>query len=146
MSRIGKLKVTEKVISTQYPDTEFYVDINFVSMDKLSSIRNRALVMKFNTRTREREETVDNDKFLEEYAKVIVKGWKGLDIKTLSKILAVDAAEEDPAEIIPYSQDEAVDLLQNSPNFLSFITDTLNDFEKFGAIRKEDNVKNLKSS
>lgn len=142
MSRIGNLKVKEKIITTQYPDTDFYVDINFVSMDKLTSIRTAALVNKFNPRTRDREETVDNDKFIDGYARAIIKGWKGLDIQTLSKIMAVDAASENPKEEIPYSHEEAVELLQNSPNFLSFITDTLNDFEKFSQLRKETNVKN----
>jgi hypothetical protein len=143
MSLIKNLMVTEKVTEVEFPDIDgFVVHVNYVGRDKMMKIRNSALVYKFNKRTRQREEEVDNDKFLEAYTEATIKGWKGLTVKGLSQLIPVDTSKMNPSQEIPYSQEDALDLVKNSTIFDQFITDTLNDFDNFEQTRKETEEKN----
>ena len=101
-------------------------------------VRNKALTYKFNKRTRQREEEVDNEKFLEAYAEKAIAGWKGLKVKHLPVLLPVDISTMDAAEEVEYSMEDAIELLKNSTIFDQFITDTMNDFEQF-SVKKERN-------
>lgn len=135
--------VTDKVTEVEFPDIEgFTVNICYLSRDRLMKIRNGALVYKYNKRTRQREEEVDNDKFLEAYAEAVIKGWRGLTIKALGQLLPVDTSKSDPKQEIPYTAEDALDLLRNSTIFDQFITDTLNDFDNFDKNAKEQQEKN----
>ena len=135
--------VTDKVTEVEFPDIEgFTVNICYLSRDRLMKIRNGALVYKYNKRTRQREEEVDNDKFLEAYAEAVIKGWRGLTIKALGQLLPIDTSKSDPKQEIPYTAEDALDLLRNSTIFDQFITDTLNDFDNFDKSAKEQQEKN----
>jgi hypothetical protein len=143
MSLIKNLMVSEKVSTVEFPDIDgFTVDVCYVGRDRMMKIRNQALVYKFNKRTRQREEEVDNDKFLEAYAEAVIKGWDGLTVKKLGMLIPVDLSKMDPKEEVPYSAEDALVLLKNSTLFDQFITDTLNDFENFERESKEKAVKN----
>jgi len=88
--------VTEKVSEVDFPDIDgFKVRVCYVGRDRLIKIRNSALVYKFNKRTRQREEEVDNDKFLEAYADAVIKGWSGLTVKGLGQLIPVDMTKMD---------------------------------------------------
>ena len=105
-------------------------------------IRNRSLTFKFNKRTRQREEEIDNDKFLEAYSEKAIKGWKGLKAKHLPDLLPVDISNMDSEELIEYNEDEALELLKNSTVFDQFVTDCMNDYEQFSKKKEEEDEKN----
>lgn len=127
----------------EFPDIDgFNVNLRFVSREDLLKIRNASLTYKFNKRTRQREEEVDSVKFLENYAQHAIAGWTGLKIKHLPALLPVDITGMNPEELVDYSEEDAIDLLKNSPIFDQFVTDTLNDFEQFSLNKKEETVKN----
>lgn len=135
--------VTEKVTEVEFPDIDgFKVQLCYVGRDKMMKIRNQALVYKFNKRTRQREEEVDNDKFLEAYAEAVIKGWTGLTVKGLATLLPIDTAGANPKEEVEYSADDALLLLKNSTIFDQFVTDSLNNFEVFEKETKEQTEKN----
>lgn len=144
MSKIKSLLVTgDKTIDVDFPDIEgFVVKVSYIPREDLLKIRNQALVYKFNKRTRQREEEVDNDKFIEAYCERVIKGWRGLKIKHLPKLLPVDIASTNAEDEVPYSQEEALDLLKNSSIFDQFITDIVNDLEAFSVSKKETERKN----
>ena len=52
----------------------------------------------------------------------------------------------DPNEEISYNETEALELIKNSTVFDQFITDCMQDYEKFTIENKEQEIKNLKSS
>ena len=104
-------------------------------------VRNASLTYKFNKRTRQREEEVDNDRFLENYAEKAIIGWKGLKVKHMPALMPVDISGMDAEEIIEYSNDDAIELLKNSTVFDQFVTDSMNDFEQFSKKKSEENVK-----
>lgn len=147
MSKIASLRAQETTIEVEYPDIEgFIISLVYLNRDDLTKIRNRSLTYKFNKRTRQREEEVDNDKFLDEYTKLAIKGWKGLRVKDLPQLLPIDMSNTDPNEEISYSETEALELIKNSTVFDQFITDAMQDYEKFTIKNKEQEIKNLKSS
>ena len=135
--------IGEKVVEVEFPDSDaFYVSLSYLSREKLLKIRNRAMVVKFNKRSRQREEEIDNDKFLEEYAREVVKGWRGLTLRELSRILPVETAGQDLTKEIPYSEEDALELLRNSTIFDQFVTDSMNDFEAWETEKSESQQKN----
>jgi hypothetical protein len=143
MSMIKNLMVTDKTVDVQFPDSDtFYVSLAYLSREKLVKVRNRSLVVKFNKRSRQREEEVDNDKFLEEYARAVVKSWRGLTIRELSKLMPIETTGANLEQDVPYSEEDALELLRNSTIFDQFVTDTMNDFEVFENEKSADAVKN----
>ena len=147
MSKIASLMATETVVDVEFPDVEeFVISLVYLNREDLMKIRNTSLTFKFNKRTRQREEEIDNDKFLAAYCERALKGWKGLKVKHLPLLLPVDISGDDGEEEIPYSQEEALSLITNSTVFDQFVTDTMNEFEQFSITKKENDVKNLKNS
>ena len=147
MSKIASLMATETVVDVEFPDVEeFVISLVYLNREDLMKIRNTSLTFKFNKRTRQREEEIDNDKFLAAYCERALKGWKGLKVKHLPLLLPVDISGDDGEEEIPYSQEEALSLITNSTVFDQFVTDTMNEFEQFSITKRETDVKNLKNS
>ena len=147
MSKIANLHAQETTVDVEFPEIDgFVISLAYLNRDDLMKIRNRSLSYKFNKRTRQREEEVDNDKFLEEYTKKAIKGWKGLYVKDLPQLLPIDMAGADPNELIGYNETEALELIKNSTVFDQFVTDAMQDYEQFTIEDKEQEIKNSKST
>ena len=143
MSKIQSLLATESTSWVEFPDIEgFRVQLRFLSREDLLKIRKASLVYTFNKRTRQKEEEVDNDKFLERYTKKVIVGWEGLKVKDLAALLPVDMSHANGEEVVEYSEEEALALIKNSTIFDQFITDAMNDFEQFSIKKEEQEVKN----
>ena len=143
MSKIKSLLAKETVTTVEFPEIDgFMVDLVYLNRDELMKIRNRSLTFKFNKRTRQREEEVDNDKFLEAYSEKAIKGWSGLKYKNLPLLFPADISEANGEEEIEYSPEEALELLKNSTLFDQFVTDAMNDFEQFSKTKAETDEKN----
>ena len=143
MSKIKSMIAKETTTWVEFPDVDgFEVNLRFLTREELTKIRNASLTYKFNKRTRQREEEIDNDKFLDNYAQKAIVGWRGLKVKHLPVLLPVDISSMDANEDLEYSEDEAVELLKNSSIFDQFVTDAMNDFEQFSKQKAETNAKN----
>ena len=147
MSKIASLMATETVVDVEFPDIEgFIISLVYLNREDLVKIRNQSITFKFNKRTRQREEEIDNDKFLAAYTEKAIKDWKGLKVKHLPMLLPVDISSMDSEEDIEYSVEEARDLVTNSTIFDQFITDTMNEFEQFSITKRETDEKNSPST
>jgi len=143
MSKIRNLVAKETTTWVDFPDIDgFQVNLRYLTREDLMKIRNQSLTYKFNKRTRQREEEIDNDKFLDHYAEKAIVGWKGLKVKHLPVLLPVDISSMDANENIDYSEEEALELLKSSTVFDQFVTDAMNDFEQFSKQKAEENAKN----
>ena len=143
MSKIRKLIADTQSAWIDFPDIEgFSVNLVYLQREDLQKIRNQSLTFKFNKRTRQREEEVDNDRFLEAYAEKAIVGWKGLKYKHLPALMPADISQVDSEEEIEYSSEDAIDLLKNSTLFDQFVTDSMNDFEQFSKKKVETDSKN----
>ena len=143
MSKIKQVVAKETTSWVDYPEIDgFKVELVYLNREDLMKVRNRALTYKFNKRTRQREEEIDNDKFLEGYAEKANRNWKGLKAKHLPDLLPADISDMDPEETIEYDEEDAIELLKNSTVFDQFITDCMNDYESFSKKKTEEDVKN----
>ncbi len=144
MSRIKNLMAIDRVVEVEYEDVEgFFVNLRYITRDELTKVRSRNLQTKWNKITHQRDETVDNDSFIKDYTKKVIVGWRGLTVGGLSKLLPVELPEDvDLEEEIPYSDEEALDLITNSTVFDRFITDAMDNLETFEQQDREEAEKN----
>ena len=143
MSKIKNLIAEQSSVWVEYPDIDgFEVNLQYLTREDLMKIRNASLTYKFNKRTRQREEEIDNDRFLENYAERAIVSWRGLKVKHMPALMPVDISGIDGEDDIAYSNEDAIELLKNYTVFDQFITDTMNDFEQFSKKKAETDTKN----
>ena len=91
--------------------------------------------IKFNKKIGAFEEALDEDKFLEVYVKEVIKGWKGFKYKYLEDILLVNLGDLDPEDELKFTQENAELLMKNSPDFDTWVTESVGDLENFTKTR-----------
>ena len=74
---------------------------------------------------------MDEDKFIVEYTKAVIKGWTGLKYRYLEELLLVDVGELDLDDELPYTQDNAELLMKNATSFDTWVTEAVGDLENF---------------
>ena len=129
---LASLLTPSKTVGIDYPGMSgFSVDLCYLAREELIKLRNRCLSQKFNRKTRGFEEELDDDKFLIEYCKSVIKGWSGLKYKYLEKMLLVNLDGVDPEDELAYTQEDAEILMKNAGDFDTWITETVGDLENF---------------
>ena len=73
----------------------------------------------------------DEERFLIEYCKAVIKGWKGLKYKYLEELLLVDISALDPEDELAFTQDNSELLMKNASDFDTWVTETVSDLENF---------------
>lgn len=121
-----------KTVGIDFPGMPgFNISLCYLSRDELLKLRKRCINTKFNRKTHQPEEVLDEEKFLVEYVSSVIKGWSGLKLKHLEELLLIDAGDLDPDTELPYSQDEAEMLMRNSSSFDEWVTETVGELENF---------------
>ena len=129
---LASLMTPSKTVTLEYPGIDGYtVDITYLAREELLKLRNRCLKQKFNKKTRQFEEQLDDDRFLTEYVKGVVRGWTGLKYKNLGELLLVDVSHLDPEDELPFSQENGELLMKNSSDFDTWVTEITSDLENF---------------
>jgi hypothetical protein len=129
---LATLMTPSKTITMDYSGIDgFTVDITYLAREELLKLRNRCLKQKFNKKTRQFEDDLDEDRFLTEYVKGVIKGWSGLKYSRLGELLLVDVSHLEPNDELPYSQENAELLMKNSSDFDTWVTETVGDLENF---------------
>jgi len=119
-------------VSIDFPGmVGFSVELCYLAREELLSLRKKCLNKKFSRSTHQAEETLDEERFLHEYCKAVIKGWSGLKLSYLEELLLVDTDGMDLDSELTYSQEEAEILMKNSGSFDTWVTDTLGDLENF---------------
>jgi len=120
------------IIEEEFPGYNgFIVTVAYPGRNALVEARKGATIEKMNRRTQQVQQEFDEDKFLEKYVDLVIKGWKGLKVSYLQEIALVDAEGLDPEDEIPFNHDNALVLIRNSPVFDNWITEVANDMENF---------------
>ena len=129
---LATLMTPSKTITMDYSGIDgFTVDITYLAREELLKLRNRCLKQKFNKKTRQFEEELDDDRFLTEYVKGVIQSWSGLKYSRLEELLLVDVSHLDPEDELPYSQDNAELLMKNAADFDTWVTETVGNLENF---------------
>ncbi len=121
---------TASIEFSGFPD--FVIELTYLSRDEMLKLRKKAVSMKINRRTRQPEEELNEEIFLKEYIKAVIKNWSGLKMRYLSQLLPIDDSKvtNQDAEL-PFSLDNAELLMQNSSDFDTWITETVGDLANF---------------
>ena len=129
---LASLMTPSKTVTMDYPGIDgFKVDITYLAREELLKLRNRCLKQKFNKKTRQFEEELNDDRFLTEYVKGVIQSWSGLKYSRLEELLLVDVSHLSPDDELPFSQENAELLMKNAPDFDTWVTETVSDLENF---------------
>ena len=129
---LASLMTASKTVTIDFPGfTGMSVDLCYLAREELVKLRKRCISTKFNKKTHQAEEILDDDKFLTEYCKAVIKGWSGLKYRYLEELLLVDIGELNPDDELPFTQENAELLMKNANSFDTWVTETVSDLENF---------------
>lgn len=130
---LQSLLTPQKVVELDYPGYEdFKLKIAFLSREEIIKIRKRCTVTKFDKRSRQPLDELDEELFLKAYVAAVVKGWSGLKFRYLQELMLVDLSSvQDLDGELEYTEENALVLLKNSPDVDRFITEVTGDLSNF---------------
>lgn len=129
---LASLMTPSKTVTIDFPGyAGMQVNLCYLAREELIKLRKKCVTTKFNKKTRQPEEELDDDKFLLEYCKAVIKGWKGLKYQYLEELLLVDVSALDPNDELIFTQENAELLMKNSSPFDSWVTETVSELENF---------------
>jgi hypothetical protein len=129
---LKSLLVDTKTTWVEFPGLEgFEVELANLSRKELVNLRKRCTTNKFNRKTRMFEDSLDENKFIDEFTKATVKGWKGLKLGYLEDLVLVDLNKQDTEAELPYDLDNAKHLVENSTEFDNWLNEVVFDLENF---------------
>lgn len=122
----------------------FQIEVCNLSRKELINLRKRCVAQKFDRKTRQMVEELDEDKFVVEFAKATIKGWKGLKLKYLEDLILVDLNNQDEEQELEYDAEQAEVLVQNSTEFDNWINEVVFDLANFRRGGKGDALEALR--
>jgi hypothetical protein len=124
----------------------FEVEVANLSRKELTGLRKKCTTTKFDRKTRQPVEKLDEDKFVVEFTHGVVKNWKGLTLEHLETLLLVDIEGKDPKQELEYTDENAETLVSSSTEFDTWLNEVVFDLDNFrskpkaGAITKAGKV------
>lgn len=129
---LASLMTPSKTVTIDFPGhVGMSVDLCYLAREELIKLRKRCVTTKFNKKTRQPEEDLDEERFLVEYCKAVIKGWKGLKYKYLEELLLVDISALDPEDELAFTLENSELLMRNASDFDTWVTETVSDLENF---------------
>lgn len=129
---LASLMTPSKTVAIDFPGyTGFEVDLCYLAREELIKLRKKCIKTKWDKKTHQPLEELDDDKFLVEYTKAVLKGWRGLKYRYLEELLLVDIGSLSPDDELPFTQENAELLMKNATSFDTWVTETVGDLENF---------------
>ena len=136
---LASLMTPSKTVEIDFPGhTGFKVSLCYLAREELLKLRKKCITQKFDRKTRQPTEVLDEEKFLTEYVKAVIKGWSGFKYRILEELLLVDTSNLDPEDELGYTQENAELLMKNSSEFDTWVTETVADLENFTTSRSKE--------
>lgn len=136
---LSKLMVDTKAAWIAFPGLSgFEVQVVNLSRKELNALRKRCISSKFDRKSRQLLEELDEDKFVVEFSKAVIKSWKGLTLEHLETLLLIDTEGKDLQETLPYTKENAEILVSSSTEFDTWLNEVVFDLDNFrdGAERR----------
>ena len=135
---LKSLLVDSKTTWVEFPGLDgFEVELANLSRKELVALRKRCTTNKFNRKTRAFEESLEDEKFVKEFTLATVKGWKGLQLNYLEDLVLVNLQGQDGTKELPFTIDNALQLVENSSEFDNWLNEVVFDLDNFRTKRKE---------
>lgn len=131
---LKKLVVDTKSVWIDFPGLSgFSVEVANLSRKELNNLRKRCTVQKFDRKSRQVVEALDEDKFVTEFTKSVVKNWKGLTLAHLETILLINTEGQDMSKELEYTPENAEVLVSSSNEFDTWLNEVVFDLDNFRA-------------
>jgi len=141
---LKSLLVDSKTTWVEFPGLlGFEVELANLSRKELVNLRKKCTINKFNRKTRQFEDELNDEKFVVEFTKATVKNWKGLQLGYLQDLLLVDLKGQDSTAEMEFSEENAQQLVENSSEFDNWLNEVVFDLENF---RNEEQGKTTKET
>lgn len=129
---LSKLMVDTKAAWIAFPGlSDFEVQVVNLSRKELNALRKRCISSKFDRKSRQLIEELDEDKFVVEFSKAVIKSWKGLTLQHLETLLLIDTEGKDLNETLPYTKENAEILVASSTEFDTWLNEVVFDLDNF---------------
>jgi len=127
------LTIRKKEANLEFPGYDgFKIKVTYLAREELLKLRKKSVSTKINRRTRQPEEELNEEVFLKEYTKAVIKGWSGLKMKYLVQLIPVDEDKiADMEKELPYTLENAQIMMENSNDFDAWLTETVGDLANF---------------
>ena len=129
---LKKLMVDTKEVWVDFPGLSgFSVKVANLSRKELNKLRKRCITQKFDRKSRQVVEELDEEKFVKEFSIAVVKDWKGLTLEHLETILLINTDGQDMYKELDYSEDNAEILVSQSTEFDTWLNEVVFDLDNF---------------
>ena len=129
---LKSLLVDSKTTWVEFPGLNgFEVELANLSRKELTNLRKKCTMNKFNRKTRQFEDELNDEKFVIEFTLATVKNWKGLQLGYLQDLLLVDLKGQDKNSEMTFSEENAQELVENSTEFDNWLNEVVFDLENF---------------
>ena len=143
---LKSLLVDSKTAWVDFPGLDgFKLELANLSRKELMNLRKRSTSNKFDRKLRIFNEELDEQKFIKEFSQAVVKNWKGLKLKYLEDLILVDLKGQNHEDVMPYSQDNAEVLIENSQEFDNWLNEVVFDLQNFRGGEQEVSVQETSS-
>jgi hypothetical protein len=143
---LKNLLVDSKTAWVEFPGLDgFEVELANLSRKELVALRKRCVTNKFDRKTRAFNEELDESKFVKEFTQATVKGWRGLKLAMLEDLILVDLKGQEPETEMPYNQENAQVLVENSSEFDNWLNEVVFDLENFRSQEQEKTTPKTKT-
>jgi len=129
---LKKLMVDTKAVWVDFPGLKgFEVEVANLSRKELNGLRKKCTTTKFDRKTRQAVDSLDEDKFITEFSRSVIKNWKGLTLEHLETLLLVDIDGQDPKKELEFTEDNAETLVSSSTEFDTWLNEVVFDLDNF---------------
>ncbi len=129
---LKKLMVDSKAVWIDFSGLDgFSIEVANLSKKELNSLRKRCTEQKFDRKTRQLVEELNEERFVEDFTKAVIKNWKGLKLAYLETLLLIDMGNESPEKELEYSEENAETLVSSSTEFDTWLNEVVFDLENF---------------
>jgi len=129
---LKKLVVDSKATWIDFAGLEgFSVQVANLSRKELTAMRKKCTTSKFNRKSRQIEEVLDDERFVTEFSRKTIKGWKGLTLEHLETLILVDTEGQDLTKELEFTEENAEVLVSQSAEFDTWLNEVVFDLENF---------------
>lgn len=129
---LKQLMVDTKAVWIDFPGLKgFEVEVVNLSRKELTGLRKKCTSTKFDRKTRQAVEDLDEEKFVSEFSRAVLKNWKGLTLDHLETLLLVDIEGKDGKSELNYSEENAETLVSSSTEFDTWLNEVVFDLDNF---------------
>ena len=129
---LKKLMIDTKAVWIDFPGLKgFEVEVANLSRKELTGLRKKCTTTKFDRKTRQAVEDLDEEKFITEFSRSVIKNWKGLTLEHLETLILVDIDGQDPKTELEFTSDNAETLVSSSTEFDTWLNEVVFDLDNF---------------